>query len=67
MLRDQVFQHLLPDIAGELLADERGRRFARAEAREAWRASERPPPRDWFPLNLFDGDGDLQRVLATFN
>ena len=34
VLGDQAFQHLLPDIAGELLANQRCRRLARAEARE---------------------------------
>ncbi len=40
-LGDQALQHLLADIAGELLANQRRGRFARAEARAAWRASER--------------------------
>ena len=34
MLGNQVLQHLLPDIAGELLADQRSRRLAGTEAGE---------------------------------
>jgi hypothetical protein len=64
---DQALQDLLPDIAGELLANDRGGRFSRAEARQfgPFLHVENDAVRLAFDFSC--RDGDFERVLATFN
>ena len=67
VLGDQVFQHLLPDIAGELLANQRGGRLARPEARELGALLDVGDDAAGLAFHLVDRDGNFQRVPATFN
>ena len=66
-LRDQVFENLLPDIAAEVLANQRHGRFSRAETLELSPFSELFRDRARFLLDCVTRDRDFKLVLATFN
>jgi hypothetical protein len=66
-LGDQIFQHLLPDIAGELLANDAGRGFAGPEAGEFGALLDVGRDASQLAFHIDDRDGDFERVLATFN
>ena len=63
---DQILQHLLPDIAGKLLADEVGGRLAGAEALQFGALLDVVDDAAGLALYHINGDGNFQRVLATF-
>jgi hypothetical protein len=63
---NQTLQHLLPDIADELLANDAGRNFSRPEAREFGAFLDVGGNAVHLAFDIGDGDGDFQRVLATF-
>ena len=63
---NQILQHLLPDIAGKLLADQVGGRLAGAEARQFGAFLDVVDDAAGLALHYINGDGNLQRVLATF-
>jgi hypothetical protein len=65
-LGDQVFQHLLPDIAGKLLADDTGRSFTRPEARKFGAFLDVDRNATQLAFHIDDRDGNFERVLATF-
>ena len=67
ILGDQVLQHLLPDVAGELLADQRYRGLARAKTREFGALLDIQHNAFGLAGHFGNGNGNLQRVLATFN
>ena len=64
---NEILQYLLPDIAGKLLADQVGGRFAGAEALQFGALLNVIDNAAGLALYLIDGDGDFQRVLATFD
>ncbi len=64
---DQSFEHLLPDIAGEVLANQGCRGFAGAEALELGALLNVGGDAGGFAIHFLGGDGDFERVLATFN
>ena len=63
---DQAFQHLLPDITGKLLANQRRGSLARPEAAQLRPILHARGNLVGLALHIFDGDGDFKRVLATF-
>jgi hypothetical protein len=65
-LGDQIFQHLLPDIAGKLLANDAGRGLTRPEAREFGAFLDVGRNASHLAFYIDDRDGDFERVLATF-
>jgi hypothetical protein len=66
-LGDEIFQHLLPDIAGELLPDDAGRGFARPESGEFGALLDVGRDASQLAFHIDDRDGNFERVLATFN
>ena len=64
---DERFEHLLPDVAGEVLANQGGRGFARTEALELGALLHVGGDAGGFAFHFLSGNGDFQRVLATFN
>jgi hypothetical protein len=66
-LGDEIFQHLLPDIAGELLTDDAGRGFARPESGEFGALLDIGRDASQLAFHIEDRDGNFERVLATFN
>jgi hypothetical protein len=63
---DEILEHLLPYVAGELLADEVGGRLAGAEALQSGAFLNVVDDAAGLALYYINGDGNLQRVLATF-
>jgi hypothetical protein len=64
-LGNQILEHLLPDIAGELLADDAGRSFSRPEAREFGAFLDVGGNASQLAFDIDDRNGNFQRVLAT--
>jgi hypothetical protein len=65
-LGDQVFDHLLADIALELLTNEAGRRLARAEAVKFSALLERTDDALGLGIHGFHRDRNFKRMPATF-
>ena len=66
VLGDQAFQHALPDIAGKLLANRRGRRLTRPEAGELGAFLDVRHDAAGFAFHLGNGNGNFQRPPTTF-
>jgi hypothetical protein len=66
-LGDEIFQHLLSDIAGKLLPDDAGRGFARPESGEFGALLDVGRDASQLAFHIEDRDGNFKRVLATFN
>ena len=66
-LGDQTFQNLLPDVAGETAANDAGRSLSRPEARKFGAFLYVRSHAIGFAIHLRDRNGNLKRVLATFN
>ena len=66
VFRDEALQDLLPDLAGKLLADDRGGRLPGPETRQLGTLLDLGHRPAGFGLHFLNGHGDLQRVLATF-
>ena len=64
--RNQVLQNLLPDIAGELFPDQGGGRLPGTEALQPGTLLNVVDNAAGFALYHLNGNGDFQRVLATF-
>jgi hypothetical protein len=67
VLRNQVLQDLLPDVTGELFADDRSRGLTGTEAWKFGALLDIGDDTRAFGVDLRDGNGDLQRMPATFN
>jgi hypothetical protein len=67
ILGDQALQHLFPDVAGKMLANDRRRRLAGPETRQLRALLDRRHRPARFGLYFLGGHGNLQRVLATFH
>ncbi len=65
-LRNQMFQHLLADVAAKVSANQRGGSLAGTEAGQLCPALERFRDFAGFFFHRFGGYGNLQLVLATF-
>jgi hypothetical protein len=64
---NQILQHLLPDITGELLANDAGGRFSRPEPGEFRAFLNVGRNAAQLAFYIGDWDGDFERVLATFD
>jgi hypothetical protein len=67
MDRDEAFENLLADFAGELLTDDAKGRLAGTEPAELGALLDIFDHPAGFTLHNLDGDGDFQGVPATFD
>ena len=65
-LGDQIFDHLLADVALELLTNEAGRRLSRAETGKFSAMLERADDALGLGVHSFHRDRNFKRMLATF-
>src|SRR5579872_2661732 len=66
VLGDQAFQHSLPNVAGELLANQSCGSFAGTESRQFGPLLHVGGDTACFALYFVNRDSDLQRAPATF-
>ena len=65
--RDQLFENILADISGEALLHQTHRSLARTESRQLYFFLNFEDDALGFLFHLDHGDGDFERVLATFD
>ena len=66
VLRNEIFEDFLPDIAGELLSNQRGGHLARPEAGELGTFLDVRGDPAGLAFDLVGRDRDLKRVPTTF-